>query len=204
MKYLYPDKKWYTDISELKHASPLCPYANVSRCPRYYSSIYLLGKAGISTKIDSDTIIKLDKFWQNSTLIPVVLEHDTGVMGSNGKKTSFTNFCPEISYDIFGLFAISLHRYADEIDSNTAHAKLSKSSYPKDWRWQWSHVDPLHYIECPLYSQLLSNPITDSVKTLSEQEMQELIEVKPSFCGVSLNIKVLITRLISWFTSKQR
>jgi hypothetical protein len=24
----------------------------------------------------------------------------------------------------------------------------------KDWRWTWSHVEPLHYSDCPMYAQL--------------------------------------------------
>ena len=149
MEFIYPDIDWYTGISEQKNVQPRCPYANVHRCYRYYASLYLLGKADITTKIKDEKIKELESFWENSDLLPALAEHDTGTSGPDGKTSSFSNFCPEVSYDIFGLFAISLHKYADEIDTETAHRQLREEAYPNDWRWSWASVLPLHYLKCP-------------------------------------------------------
>ncbi len=72
MEFIYPDIDWYTEISEQKKATPRCPYANVHRCPRYFSSLYLLGEEGVTTKIKPEKVKELDEFWEKSDLLPVV------------------------------------------------------------------------------------------------------------------------------------
>ncbi len=203
MEFIYPDIDWYAKISEKKKATPRCPYANVHRCPRYFSSLYLLGEGGVTTKIKPEKVKELDEFWEESDLLPVVAEHDTGILSSGDNKSGFSNFCPELSFDVFGLFAVSLHRYSDEIDIEVAHAQLAKTAYPKDWRWQWAHVEPLHYLKCPVYSQLASKPAQVSGQFSREKATKEMIEVKPGFMGISLNIRVLLTRLANWWLSKR-
>jgi len=204
MEFIYPDIDWYTEISEQKKAPLRCPYANVHRCPRYYSSLYLLGEEGITTKIKPEKVKELDEFWEKSDLLPVVAEHDTGISISGDKKSSFSNFCPEVSFDVFGLFAVHLHRYSDEIDIEIAHAQLGDKAYPKDWRWQWAHVEPLHYLKCPVYSQLALKPAPVSGESSTTRATQEMIEIKPGFMGISLNIKMLLTRLANWWLSKRK
>jgi hypothetical protein len=156
MAFIYPDLEWYTGISKVENVPPRCPYANVHRCPRYYHSLYLMGNAGITTEIEPEKIKEMDTFWAKTDMLPVVAEHAAGISGSGDKKTGFSNFCPEISFDVFGLFADHLHRYADEIDTGVAHSQLEKKAYPKDWRWQWENVSPLHYLKCSVYSQLVT------------------------------------------------
>lgn len=98
--------------------------------------------------------------------MPKTAEQATGVMSSEDqlgqrKTVGYSNFCPEVSYDSFGYFASSLHRYADEIDSDCAHARLGKMKAPRgDWRWAWASVRAMHYSECPLYSILRSRTAT--------------------------------------------
>lgn len=197
MEFIYPDLDWYTGISKVEHATPRCPYANVHRCPRYYHSLNLMGDAGITTKMRADKIKQLNTFWAKTDILPVVSEHDTGIMGNGDKKSIFSNFCPEISFDIFGLFADNLNRYADEVDSDITHRRLEKETQPKDWRWQWAFISPLHYLKCPVYSQLISRP-----SETTEHANTEMVEVKPGFMGISLNLKVLFTRLAKWWLSK--
>ena len=193
MKFIYPNIDWYTEISEQKKATPRCPYANVHRCPRYFSSLYLLGEGGVTTKIKSEKVKELDEFWGKSDLLPVIAEHDTGILSSGDNKSGFSNFCPEISFDVFGLFAISLHRYSDEIDIEVAHAQLAKKAYPKDWRWQWAHVEPLHYLKCPVYSQLASKPAQVSGQSSRKKTTKEMIAT--SHTGMNMaNIFITYSR----------
>jgi hypothetical protein len=148
-----PNFDWYSTISSPKNLTPRCPYANVDRCPRYYESLSLLGSAGITTVLQPYEEKRLLKKWRKSKLWPKVNEHATSVL--DGKN--FSHFCPEVSYDFFDLFASELHRYTDEIDTHAAHAQLAKNGVSaNNWRWQWAHITPLHYSECRLYSQLLS------------------------------------------------
>jgi hypothetical protein len=199
--YINPDIDWYIGISKQNSVQPRCPYANIHRCYRYYTSLVLLGESGITTKMGSDKVNELESFWANSDLIPDLAEHHTGISISDGKKTGFSNFCPEVSYDFFGLFANSLHRYADEIDSDAAHRQLAKSAYPNDWRWSWANVSPLHYSQCSYYSQILSSPISSPAAQLPVTPEQDIIEVKPGFMGISINLRALITRVAKWWFS---
>jgi hypothetical protein len=203
MTFIYPDLDWYTGISKEEKVSPRCPYANVHRCPRYYGSLNLLGDCGISTKMKPEKIKELDTFWAETDILPVVAEHDTGIRGDAEKKSAFSNFCPEISFDIFGLFADSLYRYADEIDTDIAYRQIEKDSHPKDWRWQWQFISPLHYLKCPIYSQLMGRPIEATKDLINTTSVPELVEVKPGFMGINLNLKVLLTRFAKWWLSRQ-
>jgi hypothetical protein len=167
-----PDFAWYADISSRHSLSPRCPFASVERCPRYYQSLSLLGEAGF-TKIAPAEDDRLIRKWKGSDLWPRTDEQATGILGS-----TFANFCPEVSYDGFGYFASSLSRYADEIDSDFAHARLGKMHAPaSDWRWRWAHVRPMHFIECPIYSALRHQgpsskmPIDESKRAYLEKKL---------------------------------
>ncbi len=90
------------------------------------------------------------------------MEQATAVSGGDGRHSLFSNFCPEVSFETFGLFAVSLSRFADEIDRDVRHKALSMSgtAHGSDWRWNWEHVREQHYTECPLYSVLHARPVT--------------------------------------------
>jgi hypothetical protein len=155
MATVQPNLKWYTDISAAKNLTPRCPFASVYRCPRYYASISLLSRAGMTTSLDSEEDQRLLEKWKRSDLWPVTAEQDSQVMGPDGRPSHFRNFCPEVSFDRFGWFASNLSYYADEIDVDVAHRNLHKEeATAHDWRWTWSFVKPSHYAECPLYSPL--------------------------------------------------
>lgn len=202
MNFIYPDLDWYTCLSKAKNVPPRCPYANVHRCPRYYHSLYLLGDSGITTKMKPEKIIELDAIWEKTDILPVVDEHDTSISGYNDQKSGFSNFCPEISFDVFGLFADYLYRYADEIDTSVAHSRLAKEGYVKDWRWQWASITPLHYLKCSVYSQLVSRPPDAAKDNIDSTESAEMVEVKPGFMGISLNLKVALSRLAKWWLAR--
>lgn len=101
---------------------------------------------------------KLLSKWKDSDLWPIVSEQATSI--SDGDKKTFSKFCPEVLFEVFGLFASVLIPYADEIDIGHAHNQLSKiNANINDWRWRWDHIEPIHYSNCPLFAPLTSKPI---------------------------------------------
>ncbi len=204
MGFIYPDLEWYSKISKQENIPLRCPYANAHRCPRYYASLYMLGKAGVTTKIKEVKVKELDELWNKSDVLPVIAEHDTGIDSVNDKISSFSNFCPEVTFDIFGLFAVLLIRYSDDSVQDAAYAEMEKDAYPKDWRLNWAHVEPLHYFKCSVYFQLITRPVEKDTDTLMEIPTQEIIEVKPGFMGINLNIRAALSRLAKWWLLKQQ
>jgi len=190
-----------------------CPYANSYRCPRYYQSRSLLGSAGITTEIDSPEDDELLKKWENSDLWPVTNEEATSTAGSSDRQPIiYSNFCPEVSGEIFGLFASSLCRYSDEIDRNNAHTIIERDgdSTRNNWRWEWANVSETHYRECEIYSQLsanlanqkiVMNPKVEEVK-FTEASGKELITIKPGAFGVNFDLKELLSRASRWWLDR--
>lgn len=150
-----PDLAWYRSESEQRRLpTPRCPFASVHRCPRYYQSLSLLGRAG-STAIDGAEDARLLEQWSGSDLWPVTDEQATATLGPEDAASSFWNFCPEVAFDRFGLFASFLAEHADGIDVEVAHKQLAREGAPAaDWRWRWASVHPMHYADCPLYAPL--------------------------------------------------
>lgn len=196
MTNIYPNLEWYKNLSSKKSASPRCPYANVHRCNRYYSSLYLLGEINITTKMAGKSVVKLDQHWEQSDLIPVIQEHDPAVGFGDGKLSSISNFCPEISFDFFGLFAEYMAKYVNEIDKYYAQNRLSAENVTEDWRWDWAYVKPTHYMDCSVYSQVLGH---SSMRVNDGFKDEEIITMKPGFMGFSVNLK----SLYKWITSKK-
>ena len=187
-----PTLEWYADLSQTKGLPPRCPFASVHRCPRYYQSVWLLGNAG-NTEIPPDDGKALLKKWQKSDLWPVVAEQEASTLGSGGIVRHYWNFCPEVSFDNFGLFASSLHCYPDEIDIDLAHAKLGKEGADADdWRWIWCQISAMHYSECPIYSPL-AHKSAQTESSLSNEG--DILELKPNFFWISINLNALIRRL---------
>ena len=154
MMDILPNLNWYISVSKDQRLSPRCPFASVYRCPRFYQSLSLLGRAG-STEIAPEEDKRLKDEWQKTDVWPVTDEQATMIAGPKDEIKHFSRFCPEVIYDRFGFFATELHKFSDEIDMSAAHAKLrNEGALPDDWKWNWSRIDPLHYTECPLYSLL--------------------------------------------------
>ncbi len=154
MHEVVANKEWYKKQSESKGVSTHCPYASVDLCPRYYQSLSLLSSTG-ATKMNEKDDKKLLRKWKKSDLWPKIDEQATSVCNSDGKFSSASNYCPEVMYERFGLFAKSITSFSDEIDQAAMHNYLKRIHAPhNDARWLWNHVEPLHYTDCPLYSTL--------------------------------------------------
>jgi len=197
-----PSLDWYTSVSATKGMSPRCPFASVHGCPRYYQSLSLLSKCG-STEIEPAEDEALLTRWSGSDLWPATKEQATAIMGPADEPRHFKNFCPEVSFERFHLFAAELSAYSDEIDRDNAHCSLGRHrAGSEDWRWAWAHVLPLHYSECPLYSPLA----VDSAKsqTLKPTTAEEVFSIKPNFHGLSLDLRVLFRRFRQWLQVRRQ
>lgn len=155
MSNVIPDFSWYSAGStRLGLKSPRCPFASVHACPRYYQSLSLLGGAGCASipRTEDDA---LKTKWEQHPLWPTTAEQSTGIGAYNGKPKDFRNFCPEVAYDQFGLFATFLNDYVDEDARDSLARRLTEiGASQDDPRWRWASIRPQHYAECPLHSAL--------------------------------------------------
>jgi len=187
-----PDLQWYTTKSISAGSTPRCPFTSVKNCPRFYQSLSLLSKAG-STDIPQKEDKKLLKKWKKSDLWPVTDEQATSISGARDRIKHFWNFCPEVSYEQFGIFASHLNEYADDVDRDNAHSELVKMKISADnWRWRWASINPQHYTECLLYSTL------KNMGTNSQNMQEDIVDLKPNVYGIGLNINALVRKIKKW------
>ena len=148
-----PNFEWYSSKSREAKLAPRCPIAHCELCPRYYASVWLLGNAHLTTEISREDQQRLDKKWE--PFKSTIAEEDASMtrVGERRRLGSVSNFCPEVSKQMFGLFASGLSKYADDIDRDAAHARLERQNAERDDpRWIWASVTPRHYTECREYS----------------------------------------------------
>lgn len=150
-----PGLTWYHDAGTARGVQGRCPFATVEACPRYYQSLSLLGQAG-STAIPEEEDERLLALWKKSDLWPRTREQATSIFGGEPDKPAlYSQFCPEVAFDRFGYFVSQLGRYADEIDYDSAHRRLTaERASSDDPRWQWQSVTAQHFTDCPLYPVL--------------------------------------------------
>lgn len=150
--------------------------------PRHYLSVSLLGEKGITTPLDKKEYKKCYQIWEKSELWPKRREEEPSIIGTETSKI-YNNFCPEVVFEIFGIFAINLSEYADELDRNIAHKELSKVKAGKDdYRWYWPSMKSQHYTDCPVYSLLINYSMnkekTDINLTSKQEKDYEKFEYK--------------------------
>lgn len=201
-----PNMAWYLRISRERGVTPRCPFATVESCPRYFHSLSLLGEAG-STKIPPEEDKRLEEFWKKSDLLPRTREQDTALAGTSSKWTSYSEFCPEVIFNRYGLFASHLADYADSIDREVAQEQLAQRGVPgTNWRWRWAWVQPMHFTECPLYSPLAHRrqSAERTSRLQSGEAPEELLKLNPGIWGISLNLKEALRRLRVWWVRRSR
>ena len=157
MPPIYPDLAWYSAISERRHFAGRCPHATVQRCPRYFNSLALLSDAKIVNQMPKVIYESAEAKWRMHDLAPATSETDSSISGADGDLSALSNFCPEVAFDAFRLFASTLIRLStDPVDREIAEQFIREdpSLDGQDWRWSWGHIEPLHYSDCPLYSKL--------------------------------------------------
>lgn len=154
MPITVPDSSWYRAKSAEAGVPCSCPYANVHKCHRYYASIYMLGEVKMITSISNAKKIELNQFWEQSGLAPVIAEEDTEVSGSEGRSSSFSNFCPEVTNTYFRYYASYLSRYVDEIDKDCGQRIAERENIKNDWRHEWQFLTACHFLECTVYNQV--------------------------------------------------
>lgn len=148
------DEDWYLHQSS-KRGSPLhCPLAENDRCPRYFASQSAAARVGaIPIDLPSDLTTRLLLKWESSD---VLTNHDTEVgiwQLPDGSLRGVSNFCPEVTARIFGLYCTSLRTFPDEDARIGTHRKLERDQVNKDDpQWNWMVVEPKHYSECHEYS----------------------------------------------------
>lgn len=186
-----PDLDWCSEVGRGKGIPPRCPFASIDLCPRYFLSVSLLGRSGVTTRMANEDDLRLESQWKRHPCWPRTAEQEPGVLSQNGKPVSFSHFCPEVMFDTFGFFATSLAHYPDELDRDLAHQSLARHHVAKnDRRWQWAALTAMHYSDCPVYS-----PLLHGVKE-SDSRRSRILEVKPSFYGISIDLRALLGRLI--------
>lgn len=155
MPPIYPDLAWYLSQSERKRLTGRCPYASIHRCPRHFESTALLSDVGITTKMPEELHDATLARWRIHELAPATAEVETSISGGENPNC-YSNFCPEVAFDTFKLFGSTLIRIGDDIDRQSAERTIAEDPAPdgKDWRWSWSYVEPLHFLDCPLYAKL--------------------------------------------------
>lgn len=189
-----PDLEWYLSVSREREVAPRCPFATVDRCPRYWDSLSMLQHIGY-TSASTEESQRLEKKWSGSELRARIAEQDTSISGSQSHK-SLANYCPEITYNIFGFFASYLGEYVDDTDREMAYRRFTREGIsPNSWQWLWADLIPMHYTECPLYS-----PLQQKIFSIPPvQTNAELVTLKPAFWGISIDLKECWRRIRTWF-----
>ena len=142
-------QNWYFRQSKAVAGRPRCPLANVKLCPRYYASRSVAGKKAWMNPMAAIEAKKLDEFWGKHPL-----HSEDSIAGPEAREDSVANFCPEIGYEIFGVFASTIARHSGE-DRRIYEKDLAARGIPADhWRQKFWLLKPQHYSECSEYSVL--------------------------------------------------
>lgn len=171
------DDNWYYEKSRKLKLPKNCPFSTPQLCPRYYGSIKKLEEAKRMVGINSEEIDKkLAQKWEEHPLNPCIAEERPSIdsEGEPGtpsyKIIGVSRFCPEVTFNNFGVFAKSWARITDEVDKKLRHKNLERINADiNDWGWDYYEVDHLHYSDCKKYLGLSSMTGTSAQKPTSPE-----------------------------------
>jgi hypothetical protein len=79
-----PDFAWYLKRSKELNLTPRCPIASSELCPRYFATLSLLGREGITTDLTPEVHARLEKKWK--PFEPTIAEEDVGITRAEGQQ----------------------------------------------------------------------------------------------------------------------
>ncbi len=158
------DKYWY--LRQTRNASGQashCPIATVETCPRYYVSLKLInchlpGFHDLSDQKRTD----IEEKWQGSETFRLN-DFSPATWEKRGQLHGVSDFCPEVTGLLFGLYCSDLRRYADAAHREETLKVLKADDQEIGYHQEWAIVEPKHYLECREFS------IYGSTKRLSRK-----------------------------------
>jgi hypothetical protein len=160
------DETWYLKRDGRRKLPPHCPIAANDRCPRYYLSQRYAADAGaLSLELSADLRALIEQRWAATDVFADIEQSVAIWLRPNGQLRGVSQFCPEVTGRLFGLFCSDLRTYPDEESKQVHHKQLSaEAATPDDPRWDWMIADSRHYTECHEFS-VYGSAQTSSNKT---------------------------------------
>lgn len=131
MPPIYPDLAWYSSQGERKGLPGRCPHTSIHHCPRYFETVALLSDVKVTAPLPKDLHDAALAKWREHELAPATGETAASISGGKDPNC-YSNFCPEVAYDTFKLFASTLIRINDSIDRQIAERLIEKIQHPKE------------------------------------------------------------------------
>ena len=75
------------------------------------------------------------------------------------------------------------------------HSKLSIEAEEKDWRWDYSYINKMHFINCPVYSQILTSQNDDNLNHINNENKKDILILEPKIFGIGINLKQLFNKI---------
>ncbi len=131
-----PNEEWYASQSQSRKLPHHCPVASITGCPRYFASVDHAQRARVlSGEIPVKVRNHLLEKWQCSDALVIDDSFVGTSFNTRGMFSGVSNFCPEVSGSIAGLYCSDFRVHPDD----------SK---------RYSLLHPKHYTSCREYSLL--------------------------------------------------
>lgn len=131
-----PDSNWYDAQSAKLRVKPRCTLANCETCPKFFLSHLMLEKQlGSQLTLGTEETERLTQKWATANVF-AVCDNECGIwLDRDGSKIrGVSNFCPEVTAELFALFCSDLR------EGNDSPSGISV-------------MQPMHYTSCPEFAQ---------------------------------------------------